>query len=68
MLVVPTVNFTQNFIQTYQTVYENRTNETGKDQGSDLPIITGIAVVVIRVDHAATSRRIQEYQFRHYEL
>ncbi len=47
VLVVPTVNFTQNFIQTYQTVYENETNETGKDQGSDLPIITGIAVVVI---------------------
>jgi len=30
--------------------------------------VIGIAVVVIRVDQATTSRRIQEYQFRQTDL
>ncbi len=47
IVVVPTVNFTLNPVQTYQTVYENRTNSTDGDDEDHLPLIAGISAIVL---------------------
>jgi spore germination protein YaaH/PKD repeat protein len=47
VIVLPTVNFTLNPVQTYQTIFENRTNLTDKDEDDDIPLIAGISAIIV---------------------